>query len=290
MMDVLFTIIVSPLQTIYQFIYEGLYHLIKDYGLSLVCLSVVTAFLISPLEKVVGKYVAKEKQIESILRPQIKQIKSDSKGAEQSRRLRKLYSRYSYNPIYSIRSAFGVLLQLPFLLGAYWMLSSLEELNGISFGFIKDLSKPDGLFFGFNLLPFIMTAINLGAVALMRNMTKKERIQSSLIAVAFLVILYNAPAALLVYWTGNNTILASRLILERLINFKNKPLFAYEIRFQWTCEQQIAFFTYLAGIASVFLTLDHFNLSLKAIHSLKAFSDIAFVSILLFITVPYFRQ
>ena len=173
MTEILFTILVSPLQTIYQYLYEGLYRLINDYGVALLCLSILTAFITSPLEKVVGKYVAKDKKLEAILSPQIKRIKSESKGAEQSRRLRNLYSRYSYNPIYSIRSAFGVLLQLPFLMGAYWMLSSFEALNGVSFGFIKDLSQPDGLLWGLNLLPFAMTFANLGSVALMENLTKR---------------------------------------------------------------------------------------------------------------------
>jgi hypothetical protein len=54
---------------------------------------------------------------------------------------------------------------------------------------------------GFNVLPFIMTAINLCAVFVSSEPESKERKQGIFIAMAFFVLLYTSPAALLIYWT-----------------------------------------------------------------------------------------
>ena len=70
------------------------------------------------------------------------------------------------------------------------MLLEYDALQGVSFGPIKDLSQPDGLIFlqgkTYNLLPFLMTSINLYAVYLHSKSSEKfERIQLTIIAFAF---------------------------------------------------------------------------------------------------------
>lgn len=214
-MDILFDLLISPLKLIYQFLFEGVYSVIHNYGISLLALSLVTSFLFVPLEKLVSKAIAREKLIQSILKPQILKIKEAYKGAEQSRALSRLYYRYAYNPILSGRSALGVLIQLPLLIGAYWMISEYEALKGIAFLGIKDLSQPDALFFGFNALPILMTVINLMTVAVSIGMQPKERIQAIVIAAVFLVLLYSAPSALLVYWTANNALMFLKACIRR---------------------------------------------------------------------------
>ena len=220
--------VVNPIVEIYQFLYEIILLGIHNYGPALLALSLLTSIILSPLEGIARKYEIKEKLIQSIIIPQINKIKQQYKGAERSQRISRLYYRYAYNPLYAVRSAFGILIQLPFLFGAYMMLSAYEPIKGHHFGPIKDLSLQDGLLFGINVLPFLMTFINLCTIYVRRHiMTMRDMVQAGLIALFFLVLLYTAPAALLIYWTGNNAIsliksfISEKQIIKNLIRLKN---------------------------------------------------------------------
>ncbi len=215
-MEILSLIVVAPLELIYRGLFTLIYGAVKNLGVSLFVLSVLTVTLMIPLERCVKSVVEREKLIEKVLEPQIKAIKSKFHGAEQNEALRRLYKRYRYNPILSVRSALGVLIQIPFLMGAYWMLSSYDALKGVSFGPIADLSLPDGLLWGVNLLPILMTAINLATIVVSR-LEKRDAIQALFIALLFLVLLYTAPSALLLYWTMNNVIHCLRAALRRYL-------------------------------------------------------------------------
>ena len=199
MTDLLFSLTIGPLQLIYEILYNGLVSITHNYGWALILLSFVTTLITVPLGKAVSNHIRKERLIESILDPQIKKIKATSTGAEQSKRIRNLYKRYSYNPLYSIRLAFGVLIQLPFLIGAYWMIAEHPSLGGISFGPIADLSQPDKLLGDINVLPLIMTAANLGVVAISAQMPKRDRIQAIVIAILFLVLLLTLLRYLIIF-------------------------------------------------------------------------------------------
>ena len=101
------------------------------------------------------------------------------------------------------------MIQIPFFLAAYYMLSHYTGLQGISFWFIQDLSLADqtiNMGFGrWNILPIIMTALNgISTLFYTKDSKASERYQLWILAVLFLVLLYNSPAALVLYWTMNN--------------------------------------------------------------------------------------
>ena len=188
--------------------FQGLYLVFADllgYGWGLIALSILTAFLYAPLEKWAQHLKASETKIQNVIQPQLKDIATNLTGQEAWAATQRLYKRYRYHPLKAIRTAAFPLLQLPLLFLAFYSLSSLELLKGISLGPIEDLSQPDKLLFGLALLPFLMTVINI-AVTFTDPFTKRERVQAIVIALFFLVLLYSAPAALLIYWTTNNFI------------------------------------------------------------------------------------
>lgn len=188
--------------------FQGLYLVFADllgYGWGLIALSILTAFLYAPLEKWAQHLKASETKIQNVIQPQLKDIATNLTGQEAWEATQRLYKRYRYHPLKAIRTAAFPLLQLPLLFLAFYSLSSLELLKGISLGPIEDLSQPDQLLFGLALLPFLMTIINI-AVTFTGPFTKRERVQAIVIALFFLVLLYAAPAALLIYWTTNNFI------------------------------------------------------------------------------------
>ena len=209
------TLIILPLQLVYLFVYSAFFKITDSFGESLLLLSVFTFLIVSLLENYASNVEQKEKLITSILTPQIEAIKSKFKGKERHQKIRSLYQRYGYNPIYAIRSATGVLLQLPFLFGAYFMLSNLPILENQSFGFLSDLSKPDNLLFGINLLPILMFTISAINGYLSTDCWDRARKQSLFISLLFLVLLYTAPSALLVYWTTNNVFYLTKTLIKR---------------------------------------------------------------------------
>ncbi|MBR1671792.1 MAG: YidC/Oxa1 family membrane protein insertase, partial [Fretibacterium sp.] len=197
-----YNLLFQPLVSIFQNIYLALVALTRNHlGLSLILLSVVMSVLLRPFMAWAARMQDKERKIQAILTPQIAEIRRDYRGAEQHAALSALYKRYGYNPLYALRSGMGLFIQLPFLMAAYAMLSSLEILRGQAFWGVADLSRPDGLLWGVNLLPLVMTGINVLATLTARNFSRRERAQAFVIAGLFLLLLYSAPSALLIYWT-----------------------------------------------------------------------------------------
>ena len=193
----------SPFIKIYKALYLFTYSITGNYGLALVLLSFFTFVVLYPFNKKAQQLQNKEHRIQAILEPQSAAIKKQYSGREQYEKLQWLYKRYGYHPLYAVRSALGFILQVPFLTAAYYMLSGLAEIQGVSWGFIPNLGAPDHLLNGINVLPFIMTLVTVVYAFAMPDISKKERLQTVGIGVFFLLLLYSAPSALLIFWTCN---------------------------------------------------------------------------------------
>jgi hypothetical protein len=121
-----------------------------------------------------------------------------------------------------MRNSFGILIQIPFFIAAYTFLSHLEAMRGFSFLFIRDLGAPDGIItFGnglkLNILPVLMTLINcISGAIYTRGFPWREKTQVYGMAAVFLVLLYNSPAGLVLYWTMNNILSLIKNIFYKL--------------------------------------------------------------------------
>jgi hypothetical protein len=93
----------------------------------------------------------------------------------------------------------------------------MESLQGASFLMIRNLGKPDALLpFGINFLPILMTVINcVSGAVYTKGFPGKEKIQLYGMAAVFLVLLYNSPAGLVLYWTLNNVFSLVKNILQK---------------------------------------------------------------------------
>lgn len=54
--------------------------------------------------KMAEKFQIEEKNIQEILSPQLEEIKKNFNGAEQHRKIQRLYKRYAYHPALAVRS------------------------------------------------------------------------------------------------------------------------------------------------------------------------------------------
>lgn len=200
---------------IFRSLYLFYAELTGSYPAALLLLSVTTTLIIMLLSHLFRKYPAREAQVQALMAPQLTKIAAEPDPGRRHQKTVQLYRRYRYHPILALRSALPLFFQLPFLFAAYYALRALPELSGVSFGIIRDLSQPDALLVGYNVLPFVMTAINLITAGLNPTFKLQERIQAVVIAAIFLMLLYNAPAALLIYWTMNNIFFLLRTLWDR---------------------------------------------------------------------------
>ena len=197
-----YNFVINPIVLLYKWLYLSLFGLTGSYGISLLLMSVITFLVTSPFMRWAGRIQKNEKHIQDILKPQIDTIRSQSQGAEQHRRIANLYKSYAYHPAMAVRSVAGLAVQIPFLIAAYYMLSDLPDIKGQSFLIINDLSKPDGLIGSINVLPILMTVINLLSACTTAAFARKDKLQA-VYSLLFLLC-STRPIALLIFWTCNN--------------------------------------------------------------------------------------
>ena len=231
----LYDYIIYPIEMFYRIMYLLLADWLGNYGFAVIILSLLNFLILYPFTKIAHELQQEEIHLQGILEKQILEIKERYSGAEQFEKIKRLYDRYSYHPIMAIRSILGLLIQLPFLLAAFYMLSRCSEIQGVSWGIIPNLSKPDGLLNGINVLPFFMTLVSVIYAFLMPGFDRKQIIQTVIVSGLFLILLYSAPSALLVFWTCNvfwsflNSVLSKKL--QRISNFVKENELAFHIVF-----------------------------------------------------------
>lgn len=221
--NLFWTLFIYPISQIIELTYIAFDYTFYIHGLSIIGVSICITILCLPLYIVAEKWQQIERDTQKRLEPQIKRIKETFKGDEQYMMLTTYYRQQHYHPLMSLRASFGLLIQVPFFMAAYNYLSALNTLSETPFLFIPDLGSPDGLIkiFGFsiNLMPILMTIINIGAsIIYTRGFKTKDKIPLYVMALIFLVILYDCSSALVLYWTMNNIL---SLIKNVYYKFKN---------------------------------------------------------------------
>ena len=214
MVDFLTCFIFNPFIQSFKLIFDVIDTFVSNTGYSLLIFAFVVSIVIHPIEKAARIISKQEKNIQSIISVQLKKIKIQYKGEQKDQAIKRLYKRYSYSPLLSFRASLDVLVQFPFLFVAYYMLKDNPKLIQHSFYFIKDLGQPDSLLIGYNLLPIIMTVVNIYTAIVLR-IKGLQLAQSIIIALAFFIFLYSAPSGLLLYWTTNNFLHLLRALKSR---------------------------------------------------------------------------
>lgn len=227
MPSIFYNILFAPLELVIEIVFEFLFRLLGkrefNQGLTLIGVSLVVSLSTLPLYRKADKIQREARQKQKDMDFWINHIRKTFKGDERFMMLQEYYRLNDYSPISSLKSAFPLLLQIPFFTAAYHFLSHLEALQGASFALISDLGKPDGLIsigsFTINLLPVLMTTINCISSALyLKGFHLKDKIQTYGMALIFLFILYNSPSGLVIYWTCNNLFSLIKNIFYKLKN------------------------------------------------------------------------
>lgn len=223
--DMLYTMIIGPLQLLYDVIFSMVVAIIKSPGLTIVVLSLVVNLLVLPLYKRADAVQEEEREQSARLKPGLDHIRKVFKGDERVMIQQAFYRQNHYKPWYALKGSLSLLLEIPFFVAAYNFLSGLQTLQGVPFGPIADLGAPDALLkiggMAINVLPVLMTGINIVSGAIYtKGMPLRSKIQLYGMAVIFLVLLYDSPAGLVFYWTLNNLFSLVKNLANRLKNPK----------------------------------------------------------------------
>lgn len=230
-MHYLYLATIYPIELLIEFFYVLFFKAFLQNGVAIIGISIAINLLTLPLYHMAETFQKKEREQREYLAKGIKRIKSSFKGDEQFFILSTYYRQNNYHPIYTLRGSLTLLIQIPFFIAAFKFLSNLAVLNGDSFLFIKNLGKADNLLrineFSVNLLPILMTIINvISGMIYTKGFMKRDKVQLYLMALLFLILLYNSPSGLVLYWTINNILSLLKNILSKL---KRPILIAYLI-------------------------------------------------------------
>jgi YidC/Oxa1 family membrane protein insertase len=218
--------LLHPIENLLYLMMNSLQLLTKSYGGAIVLLSCIITLLLAPFRQLLKRFSAKPNNIMAEMKPYIDKIHAlDIPRHKKAAMKDSLYKHFKYSPFYAFLNILPLFIQLPFLIAMYYMIiNNSAELKGHSFLFVNDISAPDGFLFGVNLLPVLMTLINILAALIMPGAGRKEIIQSFFLAFVFLILLYKVPAAAVIYWTSNNLItLFSYLFLRGYRRLNEKP-------------------------------------------------------------------
>lgn len=221
--EIVDALLLGPLELLFEVIFVMADRLINNPAASIAVLSLAINFLVLPLYRRADVMQESERTMERKLQQGVAHIKKTFRGDERMLMLQTYYRQNGYKPVYVLRSAVSLFLQIPFFIAAYRFLSGLSLLQGVSFGPIADLASPDAIFCAgdltVNIMPFIMTAVNLvSCVIFTKDAGRKEKLQLYGMAIFFLVFLYSAPSGLVFYWTLNNIFSLVKTVFYKLKN------------------------------------------------------------------------
>ncbi|HYQ56416.1 MAG TPA: YidC/Oxa1 family membrane protein insertase, partial [Draconibacterium sp.] len=153
--------IFSPFIFLVRTIFEAGYNLTGSYGIAILLLSFAISLLLLPIFIYIEKTKKHDNAIKKRMQPLIDEIKQVYTGQERFYYLKTLNRQFGYSQFKALIPILSLLVQIPFFIAAYQYLDNLEAIQRISFGPLTDLSKPDHLFGIVNVLPIVMTVVNL---------------------------------------------------------------------------------------------------------------------------------
>ena len=223
---------IYPIEIFIETVFSLSMKLFSNPGISIIFVSLFVQLLVLPLYKRADALQEEDRKKQEEMRKWIDHIKKTFKKDERFMILSEYYRQQNYEPVMALRSSLPLLLQVPFFIAAYRYLSGLDVLRETSFFIIEDLGRPDGLLkiplpggtvFPVNVLPLLMTLINLISGAIYtKGFRLKEKLQLYVTALVFLVLLYPSPSGLVFYWTLNNLFSLLKNIVMKLLKLPEK--------------------------------------------------------------------
>jgi YidC/Oxa1 family membrane protein insertase len=208
--------------------------MIKDYGISIIILTIITRLITFPLSQSSMKSMSKMKDIQPKINHLRERYKTNPKKMNEE--IMALYKKEGVNPFNP--GCLPMFLQMPILFALFIVLRKAIELRGANtllIPWVKDLAQPESLIsltgifpngipmYGSSiaLLPIIMAVLTY----FQNKMTIKDPNQKMMIYFMppFMLVLFNNfPAGLVLYWTFSNALgIIQQYVLEKSLKTKS---------------------------------------------------------------------
>ncbi len=226
--------IFSWLEVILKLLLENINKVVKNWGISIIILTLFLRICMFPLTKKSLEGTQKMQKFQ----PKMQELQAKYKGnpAKLQQETAKMYQEIGYNPM---SGCLPMLLQFVILWSMYNLFNNYFEFRGASFisGWIDDLSTGDHIgkvferglpFLGWNqirILPVIYVISQLlfgkitqnGGTAVGQNQSQMKMMMYGM-PLFFFFIFYNAPSGLLLYWTVSNLFqLGQQLVMNKMM-------------------------------------------------------------------------
>ncbi len=214
----------------------GINGVIKDYGITIIILTIITRIITFPLSQSSMKSMSKMKDIQPKINHLRERYKTNPKKMNEE--IMALYKKEGVNPFNP--GCLPMFLQMPILFALFIVLRKAIELRGadtILLPWVKDLAQPESLIsltsifpngipmYGSSiaLLPILMAILTY----FQNKMTIKDPNQKMMIYFMppFMLVLFNNfPAGLVLYWTFSNALgILQQVMLEKSLKANAPP-------------------------------------------------------------------
>lgn len=212
-----FSFISQPFSKFLFFLMQLFYSLTHSWAASIILLTLALRAMMYPLNTWSIRSTVKMQAIAPRVKAVQEKYKKDPKKAQME--VMNLYKEVGVNPI---SGCLPMLLQMPFLIGMFYMLKSSFPLRGAVFipGWIDDLAAPDVLFTWsqpiwfigneFHLLPILtglvmfiqgkMTQKLPKDPSKLTDQEKQQKMMGTMMSVVFTIMFYNFPSGLNIYF------------------------------------------------------------------------------------------
>jgi len=199
-------------------------HLVASWGLAIAVLSLLIRVLLLPVTIMTEHFAHRVSEVQAQLAPVLEDIKAKYDGEQAHDRMMAAHRDLGVTPFYTLKPMLATMIQIPVLIAVFNALGEMPQLAGQSVLWVEDLAYPDvisALPFSIPMLgntlhalPFVMTFISIIATLMFSNphatetMVARQRRNLFLMSLAFLLLFYPFPAAMVYYWTLANILSA----------------------------------------------------------------------------------
>jgi YidC/Oxa1 family membrane protein insertase len=212
-----FGIVAKPLFFALNYVNNNFIH---NYGWSIIVVTVIINLLTLPLKL----SSMKSMQATALIQPELQRINDKYKGiamtdpraSKKNEEVMELYKKHNINPA---GGCLPLMLQMPFLIGFYSVLSVAIEMRQASWLWVGDLSQPETI--AIRLLPVLMviTQFLLQKMTPSAGMDPQQQRIMLFMPLMFAFMFYGASSGLVLYWLTGNVF----AMLQQYVFSKVKP-------------------------------------------------------------------
>ena len=167
------------------------------------------------------QFQRKVSQLQTLLSPKLAEIRANYGGEEAYNKLMAAHKKLDISPFLTLKPMLSSFIQISILIATFNALCKMYQIDGASFLWINNLALPDTIYhFQFNIpifgnsisfLPILITVITIYSTIVFQNQhalqveVKRQKRNLYITAIAFVVLFYRFPAAMVLYWTLANT-------------------------------------------------------------------------------------